>query len=227
MSKKTIGWLYFIGIILQMLIVAASYRSTVQEYIDSSPKVVSYSAKVVTDQAKVDQDHAQGLNYASDQLAKDELTLRDDQDNLAYYQRHQSEAQQGMIIVALLIALVGILSLIAWIGTLVNLSRGQQWIWFILVFFLGVITMLIYLIAGPDVPNAGQFSQAQQQTANPLPHSLPGASVQSPVPQVLQSPQPISALEILQQRYARGEIDTATFDQMHARLETSNPRIGQ
>ncbi len=30
-----------------------------------------------------------------------------------------------------------------------------------------------------------------------------------------------SALEILQQRYARGEIDTATFEQMRERLQAS------
>jgi len=33
-----------------------------------------------------------------------------------------------------------------------------------------------------------------------------------------------SALEILQQRYARGEIDTATFEQMRERLEASDVR---
>jgi putative membrane protein len=32
-----------------------------------------------------------------------------------------------------------------------------------------------------------------------------------------------SALEILRQRYARGEIDTATFEQMREQLEPSNP----
>ncbi len=31
-----------------------------------------------------------------------------------------------------------------------------------------------------------------------------------------------SALEILRQRYARGEIDTATFEQMRERLEVSS-----
>ncbi len=33
-----------------------------------------------------------------------------------------------------------------------------------------------------------------------------------------------SALEILNQRYARGEIDTVTFEQMRERLEASNTR---
>jgi len=33
-----------------------------------------------------------------------------------------------------------------------------------------------------------------------------------------------TALEILQQRYARGEIDTATFEQMRERLEVSTAR---
>jgi putative membrane protein len=32
-----------------------------------------------------------------------------------------------------------------------------------------------------------------------------------------------SALEILRQRYARGDIDAATFEQMRARLEDSAP----
>jgi putative membrane protein len=32
-----------------------------------------------------------------------------------------------------------------------------------------------------------------------------------------------SALEILRQRYARGEIDTATYEQMRERLEASSP----
>jgi uncharacterized membrane protein len=34
-------------------------------------------------------------------------------------------------------------------------------------------------------------------------------------------PHPLSALQILQQRYAHGEIDGATFDKMRERLEAS------
>ena len=38
-------------------------------------------------------------------------------------------------------------------------------------------------------------------------------------------PQGLSALEILRQRYARGEIDAITFEQMRERLEnTSGPK---
>jgi putative membrane protein len=33
-----------------------------------------------------------------------------------------------------------------------------------------------------------------------------------------------SAMEILRQRYARGEIDAATFEQMRERLEAASPR---
>ncbi len=36
-----------------------------------------------------------------------------------------------------------------------------------------------------------------------------------------------SAEEILRQRYARGEIDTATFEQMRERLQTSDSRRSQ
>jgi putative membrane protein len=38
-----------------------------------------------------------------------------------------------------------------------------------------------------------------------------------------QMPSGPSALEILQQRYARGEIDHATFEQMRERLQASTP----
>ncbi len=59
----------------------------------------------------------------------------------------------------------------------------------------------------PPPPGAGPF------------HAGPGPQHFGPQPQ-----QP-SAMEILRRRYARGEIDAATFDQMRERLEASeHPR---
>jgi putative membrane protein len=54
---------------------------------------------------------------------------------------------------------------------------------------------------------------------SPLPFQQPVAQPFSPQPQP-------SALEILRRRYAAGEIDAATFDQMRERLEASEPRPG-
>jgi putative membrane protein len=50
----------------------------------------------------------------------------------------------------------------------------------------------------------------------------------TPTPTMMQMPPSgPTALEILQQRYARGEIDTATFEQMRERLQASDPRRSQ
>jgi len=82
--------------------------------------------------------------------------------------------------------------MIAWVSVLIKFARAQAWTWFVLTFFFGGIMVLIYLISGSEPPAAGQPSQ-QPLGSLPLHPSPIGAP---------QSPQSISALEILSQRYA-------------------------
>lgn len=110
-----------------------------------------------------------------------------------------------MSIGGLLWLLGSILFAIAWINVLINLSRAQFWGWFALTFFFGGIMVLIYLVSGPE---------PFLQVATPQPLSAVFA------PNVGTKPALTPALDILQQRYARGEIDTATFNQMRDHLIT-------
>jgi len=63
------------------------------------------------------------------------------------------------------------------------------------------------------------FTRSQGPTFRPGPFAAP----QQPPYQ----PQPISAMEILRQRYAHGEIDAVTFDQMRERLQASEQPLQQ
>jgi hypothetical protein len=129
----------------------------------------------------------------------------------------QDHITQDQIILLILIAIMiigGISGMVGWIGTLVNLARAQLWAWFILTFFFSGIMLFIYLIAGPQPLKPGQ--SPQQQFVYVPPSAPSGVSVQPPSSQ---PSQPVSALEMLRQRYVRGEIDEATFDRMRARLE--------
>jgi putative membrane protein len=126
---------------------------------------------------------------------------------------------EAIIVLAIIMGLFGIPGIIAWIGTLVNLAKEQAWGWFILVFLFGGIAVLIYVLAGPQPRGVGQALQAEPVAPAP-PLNAPFGGPPYPLPAQAYPPaQPISALDILQQRYARGEIDTATFDEMLARLE--------
>lgn len=59
-----------------------------------------------------------------------------------------------------LVMVVGaLIQLVAWIGALVNTARAQDKTWFILLLVLGLvglqfIMMIVYLVAGPDVPES-------------------------------------------------------------------------
>ncbi len=127
----------------------------------------------------------------------------------------------GVFIVPLILG--SLFGMIAWIGTLINLGREQEWIWFLLAFFFGGLVILLYLFAGPKARPSLQTPYAAGYSPS---HSLPGVLPQPPIVHTFQSAPSPSALEIIQQRYARGEIDAATFHQMRAELEATN-RPGQ
>jgi hypothetical protein len=42
--------------------------------------------------------------------------------------------------------------LVAWIGALVNLARLQRWGWFVFMLVFNVISLIVYLFAGPETP---------------------------------------------------------------------------
>ena len=75
-------------------------------------------------------------------------------------------------------------------------------------FWLLLIAALIWLFVR-------RFGTQNQGSFPPFVAHQPG---QPPFQPPVQQP---SALEILRRRYARGEIDAATFDQMRERLEAS------
>jgi uncharacterized membrane protein len=112
------------------------------------------------------------------------------------------DGDRSGIIEGLLVATVfNVPYLLAWIATLVNLARAREMTWLVLVFLLGALGILAYLLAGP--------SPAQRQSA------VAAASSHTSSPVVT------SALGILQERYARGEIDAPTFAEMRERLRAS------
>lgn len=203
MSKRTIGWLYvfclLINIILLLYLLTdfQAYNSQIQS--------------VANDQSKLQSDQSTyGLQS---------VQASDDQDVLIGDQQFLSQAQatwvQHLEVVIGVMAVVGILGLIAWINTLINLSRGREWVWFVLTFFFGGIVILIYLIGGPEVPPKKSLA-AQMPASPPRPSSFPtdqllGSQASQPHP---------SALEVLQLRLAHGEIDEQTYQRLRDALKS-------
>jgi putative membrane protein len=72
-------------------------------------------------------------------------------------------------------------------------------------FWLLIVLLLVFALLRRFRVKRGRFAFGEYRG---FPHPGP-------------SPAPFSAMEILRQRYARGEIDATTFDQMRERLEAS------
>lgn len=60
----------------------------------------------------------------------------------------------------LMVALAGLLALIAWIGALVKTARLGRWGWFVFLILFSSITLLIYIFAGPTTSTRPRFSNA-------------------------------------------------------------------
>lgn len=200
-SKTVIGRFYALALLFEIILAIiffAGFTSTTQQ----GQQTIQQDQQ----QIQQDQSNAPGLVSA-------------DQQQLAQDQQQLAQGQQSTIIIMLLLMVIaGIPGMIAWIGALINLSRGEQWAWFILMFFFGGITLLIYLIGGPAVPAAGQTPVRQPWVSGLQGNAPLAVAPQMASPLVPQPPPQLSALDIVQQRFARGEIDAETYRQMLATL---------
>lgn len=77
--------------------------------------------------------------------------------------------------------------------------------------------MALYLLSGPEPLKPGEYPP--MRPAYPQPNPVPPMGPPLAALQAYPQQPPVSPLHILQQRYARGEIDTATYEQMRDRLK--------
>jgi Short C-terminal domain len=198
-AKKTIGVLYLLGLGLTILLPVAIFLTPGEAY-NETLKDVSFDQDLIS----IDQ-----ANHPSE-VPTDQAALAADQQKL-------DAARGDLIRDSLLGAIPGqVLIVIGWIGALVNVARAREWTWFVLLFFLSGIMIIIYWIAGPQ--------PGEERVLPPVRAGLgSGGSAPYPGARAGASPEPDAAMAILRQRYARGEIDTATYDAMRARLERRDP----
>lgn len=196
MSKRSIGTLYVLSIVIILIATFITF-SILPDYVHWSRQLASNNAQLIQDQS------------ASDPLSDNSQAVDDDTRNVSFDQSRVNRDETELTFSILFLALGWILGMIVWIGTLINLSRVQAWPWFALTLFFGGMMILIYLIGGPESLKAGQNPPTRLVYTPPDPYA--GVSPQQPAS--------LSALEILRQRYARGEIDTTTYEQMRHLLK--------
>lgn len=110
--------------------------------------------------------------------------------------------------------------MVAWIMTLTRFAQAQSWGAFTLTFFFGGIMVLDYLIAGAHPRQPMQPGQYVILTPGAY---VPVVGAYPPMQSVPARPPQPDAISLLQQRFARGEIDAETYRQMLATL-TNPPR---
>lgn len=110
----------------------------------------------------------------------------------------------GVFITFLIIT--SIIGFIIWIMLLVEYGRIQAWGAFTLTIFFSGIMLLVYLISGAKSPQPANYVVVQPAGYPPVAAPQPANS---------------EAITILQQRYARGEIDGESYNQMMATLKNS------
>lgn len=199
MSKKNIGIFYVLAI-LASLVGALFFFRALSSYNNAANSLAYWNNICSEDVGSTSEEACPG-------------TISDIQQRMAQDQGKMIQALAATALVG------GGLGLIALVGALVNLARAGERTWFLLVFFFGSIMLLIYLIDGPRPLAKGEARPQRPVAPHPPPNYALGVPIPPSSPQASVLPQSVSVLEILRQRYARGEIDTATFDEMRARLE--------
>lgn len=122
-------------------------------------------------------------------------------------------SDSAILIVDVSIMVLGSLcGLVAWIMVLVQYAQAQSWGYFTLTFFFSGIMVLVYLIVGAQPRQPALFMALSPGVSVPVAGAYPSLQ---PIPAPPLQP---DAVSILQQRFARGEINAEMYNQMLATL---------